>query len=284
MEDKDKKLIAIIIALIVVIVGIGAYVYMTTADFSVPTDYESSYTPNPTNTNSSGNDSNSYTYIGGVPFNIPSYYNLMEKTDKDGVISVVYENSNGDTLNIAVGSSESASQFAKYMNNNGWNFRQDSSRNLYYLSHPTINGYIYDYSGKTVYVLADNLDDLHKVCIFDSAGNSGGGVSNPNSGTGRGYANSDDSDSLSYDGSYGSSNDYYPSATVEREFLKADKDGNGYVTALELANYLNVDLATADLEFVKVRKKSSSGWDIWDFEEYLKIKPKNLGNITITSK
>jgi hypothetical protein len=53
------------------------------------------------------------------------------------------------------------------MNNQGYNYRYDESRNLYYLSHPTMNGYIFDYGGVTVAILADNLDDLHTVYVFD---------------------------------------------------------------------------------------------------------------------
>lgn len=66
----------------------------------------------------------------------------------------------------------------------------------------------------------------------------------------------------------------YPSEFVEKEFLKADENDNGYISSYELSKYLGVSLLEADLQFAKVPKTSSDGWDIWDFEKYLKIKKK----------
>lgn len=169
---NNKFLIGIIIILVVIVAIMGTYAYMTNNDnlSSSQTDSNNNLTvKNSTNSTVSGNNvnNNPYTYIEGVPFYIPNYYTLTSSLNKNGVYSEVYVNNRGEELSIAASYSTSASAFASYMNRQAYNFKYDSTRNLYYLSHPTQNGYIFDYGEVTIYIYADNLDDLHTAYILD---------------------------------------------------------------------------------------------------------------------
>lgn len=153
LENKNVLLVMIIIiAIIIAILGI----------LSLMGTNDNSYS------NDSGELNNDpYTYIEGVPFYIPNYYTHTSTSNEDGVYSEVYINNQGEEISITATHSTSASAFASHMNGQGYNFKYDSSRNLYYLSHPTMNGYIFDYGDVTIYIYADNLDDLHTAYILD---------------------------------------------------------------------------------------------------------------------
>ncbi|MGL6298253.1 MAG: zinc ribbon domain-containing protein [Methanobacteriaceae archaeon] len=169
---NNKVLVGIIIILSIIVVSLGAYAYVAVNDNNDSAQIVSENNTTikeSTNSTVSGNSvkNNNYKYIEGVPFYIPDYYTLKSSSNENGVYSEAYVNNRGEELSIAATHSSSASSFASYMNRNGYNFKYDRSRNLYYLSHSTQNGYIFDYNGVTIYIYSDNLDDLHTAYVLD---------------------------------------------------------------------------------------------------------------------
>ncbi|MGL6298490.1 MAG: hypothetical protein ACRC1M_04915 [Methanobacteriaceae archaeon] len=171
-KRKHNILILIIIALIIAMAVIGTYTYMATTNNSILSESKNNISLGSTNNNiiennAGQNRQSGYTYIGGVPFNIPNYYNPLNSTNEDGYVSETYIRENGDKISIIAGTKKSQSEIVAGMRSSGWNYKYDSSRNLYYLSHPTTHGYVYEYNGITVSILTDNLDDLHKVYVLN---------------------------------------------------------------------------------------------------------------------
>lgn len=176
-ENNNKKnniMIFLIIGLIVVIIGMVVYSQVmvpanenstNTTTTLEDTSFEKSSNNNApvkSNTNSRVNNNPGYTYHGGVPFNIPGGYTLQYSSSEE----YKYESTDGRTLSICVyDQSVTAATMANYMNNEGYNYRYDSSRNLYYLVHPTMHSYIYNYNNKVVFIITNDLDDLHTVYV-----------------------------------------------------------------------------------------------------------------------
>ncbi|MGL6299083.1 MAG: hypothetical protein ACRC1M_07950 [Methanobacteriaceae archaeon] len=161
---KSNILIGLVIMLLVVVIILGVFAIGV---FNNDSNSSSNGTIPKKSTNGSGNSGlgSQYTYLDNVPFNIPPYYTYTNNSQGNNVYSENYLNNRGEKLTIRVAYGTSANQLSLSMVNEGWNYRFDRSRNLYYLSHHNANSYIYERNGVTVYIYADNLDDLHIVYV-----------------------------------------------------------------------------------------------------------------------